>query len=167
MGVLILLLIAMAVGAGILEGRGEKNRRLRLSDLPPDRQAEWAIERRRWKLAINPLREMLQEDPFDARSMYYLGLALQKRQQYDESKIWFEKAMDFHRYRPWCHYGLACIHSMQGDKEAALASLKSALDLGVRTRFGIAENNELAAIRNEDEFRALMRQEEANRNNRR
>ena len=95
--------------------------------------------------------------------MYYLGWVLLKQDRHDEAMEWFQKAMDFYNYRPACHYHLACIHAVKNEKEAALAQLKSALDLGFRTRRGIASTKQFESIKDEAEFRPLMRQEEANR----
>ena len=143
--------------------RSDEPGRTRFSDKAPNERAEFALERGNWKLATAALQDMLEEDQFDARSMYYLGWVLLKQDRHDEAMEWFRKAMDFYNYQPACHYHLACIHAVKNEKEAALAQLKSALDLGFRTRRGIASTKQFESIKDEAEFRPLMRQEEANR----
>jgi len=156
----------MAIGAGILD-RKDSPDRVRMSDRPPNERAEFAFERGNWTLASSALAEMLEEDQFDARSIYYLAFALQKQKKYDEARSWYEKAMDFHNYRPVSHYHVACIYALQGNKEESLSQLKSALDLGFKTRVGIDNVRDLESLKDEEGFRSLQRQEQANRESRR
>jgi tetratricopeptide (TPR) repeat protein len=162
--VLGLLLIAMLVGAGLLDSRSEPAR-TRFSDRPPNERAERAFERGRWDLASEALVEMLEEDPFDARSMYYLGFALHKQEKYAEAIPWYRRAMDFYPYRLACHFHLACIYAAQGDNEQALQQLQQALDGGFKTRSGLEDVAEFESLKDDITFRKLVRQEAANKKN--
>ncbi len=164
-GVLTLLLIAMAIGAGILEGSKRPAEMPNLSDRPPDERADVALNRGDWVMASSAMKELLDADPFDARSIFYYAYALRKQTQLEQSIIWFEKASEFFKYRPASHFQLACVHSQLGDTEAGIENLEMALQLGFKTRDGIENTKDLQPLKAEKRFKALAIKERAARKN--
>lgn len=161
--VLALLLIAIAVGAGVLERGVREDAPFSLADQPPDERADIALNQGDWVMVGSAMREMLEADPFDARSMYYLACSLKKQELFEESIYWFEKASDFFKYRPASFFQLACIHARTGNSKSGIENLRQALNLGFKTRKGIENIAELQSLQSESGFTELARKERTNR----
>ncbi len=160
--VLSLLLVAMFIGAGILEGQS-KPERIPLRNLPANERAEFALERGNWRMASQALGEMLEEDPFDSRSLFYMGYSLHKLDRPEEAIPWYLKARDFYNYRLTCHYQLACIYAQQGQSQLAIAELEEAVQRGFRTRGGLDSKEALKSLWDEVAFQAVVAREAENR----
>jgi tetratricopeptide (TPR) repeat protein len=53
------------------------------------------------------------------------------------------------------HYNLACLEAVQGDRKAALAALRRAVELRPEAAHWAADDEDLASLRDDPEFRAL------------
>ena len=164
-GVLTLLLIAMAIGAGVLQGPKRPAEPLNLSDRPPDERADVAVNRGDWMMAATAMNELLDADPFDSRSIFYYAYALRKQTQLEQSIVWFEKAAEFFKYRPASHFQLACVHAQLGDTKAGIENLEMALQLGFKTRRGIGDTQDLQPLKSEAKFKSLIIKEQVSRKN--
>lgn len=87
-----------------------------------------------WAFQAAPL---MRTDPQSARQILDEGLA-----------AWPES--------PTIHYNLACLDSLQGHQEAALASLRRALELRPEVAEWAREDGDLAALRGRPEFQELV-----------
>lgn len=160
------LMAAILIGAGLLDrptppGVGD------MSDLALDDQAEMAIQQGDWHWAGTVFEQMLDADPFDARSMYYLAYSYRKQGRYQDSRTWFEKAMRYHTYRLSSRYWMACNSALEDKPQQALEELKMAIDNGFTTRRGIGSIADLASLREMKEFQLLVEAEKENREKRR
>lgn len=160
---LTVLLMVIGVGAGLMERGFRNGDPSQPEDQPPDVRAEVALNQGDWVAAGAAMREMLDADPFDAKSMYYLACSLKKQELFDESIYWFEKASDFFKYRPASFFQLACVYASTGNSKSGIKSLRKALSLGFKTRRGIENFDELQPLRSEKEFADLAQQERSNR----
>lgn len=55
------------------------------------------------------------------------------------------------------HYNLACSYSLNGQKREALRALRRALDLGFADFEHLSQDTDLAPLKNEPEFQALVK----------
>jgi len=161
--VLAMLFMAIAAGAGVLERNPTENDQSQRTEQPPDERADAALNEGDWVAVEAAMREMLQADAFDAKSMYYLACSLKKQESFDESIYWFEKASDFFKYRPASFFQLACVHASTGNSALGIKSLREALRLGFKTRRGIENIAELQPLQSEKAFAALALKERKNR----
>jgi hypothetical protein len=59
---------------------------------------------------------------------------------------------------PYLFYDLACAYSLKGDKKKAIETLKKSLDKGFKDIARIERDERLDAIRQEPEYKKLMKQ---------
>lgn len=161
-----MLLGAMVMGASALN-RNTKNAVVPLAERPPDERVDYAFERRDWPLANAALREMIEADQFDARSIFYLAYVLQQQKKFDEARTWYHKAAEFRRYRWFCEYNLACMCALEGNDAEALSHLKTAIEGGFASRRGIERDNDFKHLANDPEFKRLVELEKENAKRRR
>jgi len=159
------LLFAMLMGAGAL-GRAD-DKPVNLADRSAKERSEFAVERGDWTLACDAFAEMVREDPFDARSMFYLAYSHQQLGQFDKARPWYEKASEYSRFRPWSLYNRASINAKENDLTAALKDLSTAIEGGFVTRRGIQQDRDFEPIKDTAEFLRLVEIEEKNRDKKR
>ena len=56
------------------------------------------------------------------------------------------------------YYDAACLYSLMGEGEQAVAYLRKAFEVGYRSLVHIAQDNDLDAIRGRDDFKELLLQ---------
>ena len=123
-----------------------------------------------WEQAL-PLLERPGVTPLDRYQVYAgLGLIYGERKEYAKCRDFFGKAVaasseitDNRKPLSYSHYNLACAEALLGDKEAALASLRAALEAERQTdrrRYvKLAGGDEsFAALKDDARFKALLKE---------
>ena len=78
----------------------------------------------------------------------------------DEAESDFVKATELYPDYMNAHYNLACVRAMSGRKDAALASLETALQCGYRRFDKLRQDEELAVIAKTEDFERLVSRHE-------
>lgn len=141
-------------------------RRANYKPLPPAQLMAINIEERDWPRAEENCRKLLAEDQFNAHAIYNLGYILQRQDRLDEAAEQYRKSSEFLDYRADSLYHLACIDALQDRPEEALAKLEAALQDGFLSGDGIAVDPDFAALREDPQFKRLVRMESGNREQR-
>jgi len=123
-----------------------------------------------WEQAL-PLLGQPGVTPLDRYQVYAgLGLIYGERKEYAKCREFFAKAVaasreitDNRKPLSYSHYNLACAEALLGDREAALASLRAALEAERQTdrrRYVklAAGDDSFAALKNEARFQALLKE---------
>ncbi|MCA9178309.1 MAG: tetratricopeptide repeat protein [Planctomycetales bacterium] len=84
------------------------------------------------------------------------GLALMKKQEWEQARKAFEQAVAASPLHPHLRYNLACCLARLGKPEAALAQLTIAVDNGWSRREWMQQDEDLTAVRDHREFRRLL-----------
>ncbi len=158
-----LLMVAMIFGTGILNPEETADTGMQFADLPPNRRAEIAWERRNWKVAEGAFREMIEADQFDGLSVFNLGYCLHEQEKLDEAAEMYRRAADYVDYASRCHYNLACIHALQGRPDEAIDALSKAIDGGLDLRRRIQDDKDLVSLHNDPKFLELSLRQFINR----
>ncbi len=94
--------------------------------------------------------------PRDADSLYDRGVIELNRGEFVAAQELFERALKREPDAAHVHYGLAATRARLGSTSSALESLQRALDLQPRLRVRAQHDQDLATLRNDPEFDALM-----------
>jgi hypothetical protein len=73
----------------------------------------------------------------------------------DRARQILAEGLDAHPGSASLHYNLACLEAVQGRRDAALASLRSAVELRPEAAEWARDDEDLASLRDDPEFRAL------------
>lgn len=105
-----------------------------------EEQALWAIE--------------LDPDTLDVRNNY--GNLLVRLGRYEEAAEQYRAATAIDPSHPWPHYNLACLYSLQGKKEDALAELAFAIERHPPFRDEAKTDGDFDPLRDDPRFIALV-----------
>ncbi len=94
--------------------------------------------------------------PHDADSLYDRGVIELNRGEFVAAQELFERALKREPEAAHVHYGLAATRARLGSTTSALESLQRALDLNPRLRVRAQHDQDLATLRSDPEFDALM-----------
>jgi tetratricopeptide (TPR) repeat protein len=94
--------------------------------------------------------------PRDADSLYDRGVIELNRGEFVAAQELFERALKREPEAAHIHYGLAATRARLGSSSSALESLQRALDLQPKLRVRAQHDQDLATLRNDPEFDALM-----------
>lgn len=94
--------------------------------------------------------------PHDADSLYDRGVIELNRGEFVAAQELFERALKREPEAAHVHYGLAATRARLGSISSALESLQRALDLNPRLRVRAQHDQDLATLRSDPEFDALM-----------
>jgi len=94
--------------------------------------------------------------PRDADSLYDRGVIELNRGEFVAAQELFERALKREPEAAHVHYGLAATRARLGSIGSALESLQQALELQPRLRVRAQHDQDLAALRNDPEFDALI-----------
>ncbi|HEY7368759.1 MAG TPA: protein kinase, partial [Thermoanaerobaculia bacterium] len=109
-----------------------------------------------WSRGLEAARTHLELNPDETRALYLGAGALLSLGRLDEARQWQHRAEELDPEDAIVHYSSACFHARLGEREAALAALERALSYPFGQRSWIEHDSELASIRDDPRFRALM-----------
>ena len=102
------------------------------------------------------LRDVIRDHSDQPGPHYLLGLALHQQKKYDDAILWYRKAAEFKPTKAIALYNMACIHSLQGNNDAAFEQLEQSLAAGFNN-FGQLEGDpDFANIRSDPRFQQLL-----------
>jgi putative intracellular protease/amidase len=109
-----------------------------------------------WPAAAAAYRALTASDPGDGHSWMNLGISLHLGGDLPAATAAYERAAAFDAYRARALFNLACIQALGGEREAALATLERAVEAGFGDGAYMASDEELASLRQEPRFQALV-----------
>jgi adenylate cyclase len=98
----------------------------------------------------------LELHPDDARAMYLGAVAYSQMGDRDCSLTWATRAVSLDPNEPVTLYNVACVYSLQGRVEEAVAYLKDAVRLGFAHKEWIQHDGDLNAVREHPGYVELM-----------
>ncbi|HOP36223.1 MAG TPA: tetratricopeptide repeat protein, partial [Syntrophales bacterium] len=102
-------------------------------------------------------REALRIRPDDAQARMSLGAALARQREYEEAVTAFREAMTGDsRVEVTAFYQIARVRAAQGRNEDAVTALKKAVDKGFRNGAFLANDGDLAGLRDRADFKGLL-----------
>ncbi|HEX5044349.1 MAG TPA: DJ-1/PfpI family protein [Candidatus Polarisedimenticolaceae bacterium] len=101
-------------------------------------------------------RVILAKDPGNAFAWYRLGFALHGQGKLDEAVQAATKAAESPDMRGRALFNVACARAVQGRKAEALEALRGAVDAGFNESWWLKNEPDLASIRSEPEFTAIL-----------
>jgi adenylate cyclase len=123
-----------------------------LRDLGRDEEAESVSLR-----CIAVAERHLETHPDDVRAMYLGATGLAEVGEFEKAGVWAERALDTDGSEPAVLYNVACVYCHTGDFDRAFELLNKAVDNGFGYRAWLANDNSLAALRDDPRFAALLK----------
>lgn len=106
--------------------------------------------------AITTYRALLASDPADAETWLNLARVLHAAKRYPEAIAANLEAAKAAPQRPLALFNLACAYALAGEREKAIAAATKAVDAGYRVKWSYAQDSDLASIREDGRFKALV-----------
>ncbi|HEX4964136.1 MAG TPA: DJ-1/PfpI family protein [Thermoanaerobaculia bacterium] len=106
--------------------------------------------------AIAIYRALLAADAKDAEAWLNLGRVLHAEKRYDEAITAHLEAAKAAPQRPIALFNLACAYALKGEREKAIDAATKAVAAGFRIKWYYAQDADLAAIRDDGRFKALV-----------
>ncbi len=120
-------------------------------------QADAAFDRQDWKTAARLYRRCIDANQDNGPAWFRLGYALHILGELDQALVAHQRASEFPQSRRLALYNWACALNLRGDPEAALAKLGEALDAGLVLRRPMEDDPDLATLKPNERFQALVR----------
>ncbi|MEO8215520.1 MAG: M56 family metallopeptidase [Acidobacteriota bacterium] len=92
----------------------------------------------------------------DGAGWYRFGYALHNKDQFDDARAAFERAIQLGAKVPESSYNIACGYALQNDHENALLWLRKAIDAGYDSRGHMNHDSDLDRLRTDPRFAQLM-----------
>jgi tetratricopeptide (TPR) repeat protein len=102
--------------------------------------------------------EALDEDATVPEAYNGVGVTYRARNDLPRALDWYKRALSVDPDFGDAYYNMACIYAMQGEKEMALRYLQIAALNGYATAEGMDQDPDLAPLREEKAYQALVRQ---------
>jgi len=106
--------------------------------------------------AVAAYRALIAQNQKDADAWLALGRILHNQKKYAEAMAAHEQAAKSPAQRGEASYNLACEYALTGAREKALTAAATALESGFRIRWYFENDADLASIREEPRFKALV-----------
>jgi len=97
-------------------------------------------------------------NPGDSRALYLGAIALERLGESKRAEEWARRAVQTDPSHPLLLYNIACFHAVSGRPVLALDHLERAMELGMRNRDWLMADPDLASIRDDARFQALLRE---------
>ena len=110
-----------------------------------------------WDQAIDYFQKTLSLDRSYYQAYVSLGATYNRKKMYSEAEENLLQAIALEPDYGPAYYNLACIQAQRGEKPAAVASLKKAVEKGFVDREFILNDSDLEGIRNEPDFQVLIK----------
>ncbi len=162
------LLYAIIVGTEIFStGEIADDELTRFANLTTAQRADMSFDGGDWVSAARNYKKLCEEDQFNSRAIFRYGYSLHQQQRYEEALSAYTKALDYNEVRPYAAYNMACIQALTNQPDAAIKSLRDAIENGFTTRQGIENDRDFASLVGDPEFKRLVWVEDRNRSNQR
>jgi adenylate cyclase len=92
----------------------------------------------------------------DTRALYFGATNLWRVGEHEKAVDMANRALEQGRNEPLVFYNIACLYVDQGDKQHAIDLLEKAVDLGWGDRAWIETDIDLAPLRDDERFKALL-----------
>jgi transcriptional regulator GlxA family with amidase domain len=106
--------------------------------------------------AIDTYRALVAQNDKDSAAWMGLGSALHTAKRYREAIAAYEHAMKSPSERGRALFNMACAWSLSGDREKAIDAAAKAVEAGFRTRHFFEHDDDLAPLRDDPRFQALV-----------
>ncbi len=106
--------------------------------------------------ALAAMQKHLDLHPDDARALYLGANSLCRLDEHERGLEWAGKALVMEPAEPTVLYNVACVYSLLGRHEAAVDCLEKAVTNGFAHREWIENDSDLAPLRQDDRYRALL-----------
>ena len=100
--------------------------------------------------------EVLRHTPTHVEALAELGQVLTRLERYEEGLEVDRRLVELVPENPTAHYNLACSYALCGRREEALDALETAERLGYADRGHLLADEDLASLRSEPRFQALV-----------
>jgi tetratricopeptide (TPR) repeat protein len=87
---------------------------------------------------------------------FYLPTLFMERKQYDRAIFVLTLASEINPKNPYPHFNRAAALAQKGDHRKALQALEQAVDLGFKDADSVEKDEQLAPLRNEEEFKKIL-----------
>jgi len=94
--------------------------------------------------------------PDDGRALTFGAYALVEQGQPERAREWSERALDADRDEPAIMYNVACTYSLLGENDTAIDLLSRAIQQGYGHRAWLSHDPDLAPLRDDPRFQALL-----------
>ena len=119
-------------------------------------QGRALMQQRNWAGAARIFTAVTKNQPKNAAAWYFLGNSLHRQKKLKAALAVHLKATEFATTRAPASYNVACVHALQGRSKQAFEFLKQALTAGFANRGQMISDPELASIRIDKRFAALV-----------
>lgn len=106
--------------------------------------------------AVAMYRAMLAEKPENREAWLQLGRTLHNQRRYAEAAAAHAEAAKGESQRPIALYNLSCAYALLGERDKAIDAATKAVDAGFKTRYYYESDEDLASIRQDPRFQALL-----------
>lgn len=114
-----------------------------------------------WPAAIRVYEALARRDPSNPEVWFRLAVAIHSSGDLDRAIVAHQKAAEFPNIRPTALFNLACAYSLKGDTVRALMALNEAVDIGYANKASLERDPDLAAIRGDPRFQAILQRFES------
>lgn len=101
-------------------------------------------------------RALIAADRNDAEAWLQLGKVLHQMARYPEAVAANAEAAKGEAQRPTALYNLSCAYALTGQHEKAIEAAAKAVEAGFRTRYYYESDEDLASVRDDPRFQALL-----------
>ncbi len=116
-----------------------------------------SIQEKQYQAAVEELKKVLAESPFDFRANYHIAFAYLLLKEYDKAIHHFEIAKRIQPDDQLTLYNLACAYALSGKKEEALRELRAAVEAGFDDVEHIESDPDLESLRGDPRYKDLVR----------
>jgi len=112
--------------------------------------------RQRYHRALELVEAHMDLHPDDSRAATMRAVSLIRTGRALEGLRWAEEALTLEPQDPGIRYNVACLYALEGERERALDHLEEVVRRGFRNRDWMERDPDLAGLRTEPRFQALM-----------
>jgi hypothetical protein len=100
--------------------------------------------------------EAVRIDPLYGEGYNGIGVTYYARNDFKEALRWYKKALAADPGLGDAYYNMACVYALRKDRSLSLRYLRTALRNGFTSREQMREDSDLAALREDPQFRAMI-----------